>query len=68
MEKIFNKYLKAKPKLKRMAIKDCHKLEIENDKKNIGTLKLKEEIESFKKYGIDTSSLLPCPDNLGSKN
>ena len=41
-----------------------HKLQIENAKKDNEILKLREEIQQFKKYGFDTSSSFPWPDEF----
>ena len=44
-----------------------HKLQIENAKKDNEILKLREEIQQFKKFGFDTSSSFPWPDEFKNR-
>ena len=44
-----------------------HKLQIENAKKDNEINKLREEIQQFKKYGFDTSSSFPWPDEFKNR-
>ena len=67
-----NTELKSKPKNKKedensVTELNYHKLQIENAKKDNEILKLREEIQQFKKYGFDTSSSFPWPDEFKNR-
>ena len=46
---------------------NIHKLQIENAKKDSELTKLREELQQFKKYGFDTSSTFPWPNEFKNR-